>query len=127
MGEDGTAMDEKQWNSILHFASLPYEVDVQVAEAIHIDRSVKLGDFVQACLSLLPIKLGPGFSEPLQVSEGNTKIPLGSCQFIGKFGQRQLGPKAVDSLLWNRNRVWFWRHGHDCVSLQLKERNGRSK
>lgn len=76
IAEEHTAVYEKQWDSILDLALLPYEVNIQIAEAIDIDRSVKLGNLVQACFCLSPIELAPGFCEPLHIRERHTKIPF---------------------------------------------------
>ena len=83
-------MNEEQRNSIWDLALLVQEVDVEVAETIHLDVAGVHVELVDLSLGLAPVKaMCPVGHKSLNIGKGHTIVPACTFEFVweaSKFG-----------------------------------------
>ena len=70
------AVDEEQWDCVLDFALLPYEVHIKLSKSININSGVIMRKLIQFLFGLSPIPVLSSFSQPRDIRERSTKVPF---------------------------------------------------
>nr|POE65110.1 hypothetical protein CFP56_34778 [Quercus suber] len=112
----GPAVDEEQRDRVGHGGLLVEEVDVNRAEAGHVDGSGELGEGVEVGLGLAPVvAVLPVLSDALDICERCPEVPSGLVQFVRESRQGESLLQVLEAGVRDGDGEWLdVRHLDRC-------------